>query len=102
MSAVIRGGDNLETKESPIGDKQSSPTVITPYDANNHIEPALRVMSLVANTAPTITSAESAVMTRPIAIFVGVDGSRLRRRIQPKKPTTTGVSATTQNVFIDW
>ena len=30
INAVNRGGDNFETSESPIGDKNNSPKVITP------------------------------------------------------------------------
>lgn len=30
IRAVIREGESFETNESPIGDRQSSPTVITP------------------------------------------------------------------------
>ena len=41
--------------------------------------------------AATITTADTPLMMMPHAIFDGVDGSRLRERSQPKKPTTTGV-----------
>lgn len=84
-----------------MGDKHSSPIVITPYEANNHMELAFILKSLVAITAPTITKAESAVITKPIAIFVGVLGSLFLRLKKPKIPTIKGVKTTTQNGLMD-
>ena len=43
INAVKRGGDSLETNESPIGLKQISLTVNTPYVKNSHIDEALCV-----------------------------------------------------------
>src|SRR5688572_17749806 len=68
----------------------------------SHHDPAFPVRSSDAKTAPTITSAESAVTTRPIAILVGVDGSLPRLRNNPQIPTMIGVSTTTQNGLMDW
>ena len=59
-------------------------------------------MSLVANTAPTMTKADKAVTTSPINIFVGVLGSLFLLLKKPQIPTITGVSNTTQNGLIDW
>jgi hypothetical protein len=75
--------------------------VITPYDAMSHKELALVDKSWLAETSPTITSAERAVMIKPIAILVGVLGSFFFRANHPKIPTTTGVKTTTQNGLID-
>ena len=101
IKAVILGGESLETNDKPIGDKHNSPTVITPYDAINHQELAFDAKSWLAETAPTITKAERAVITNPIAIFVGVLGSFFLLRNKPKTPTTKGVSTTTQNGLMD-
>jgi len=58
--------------------------------------------SLEAATAPAITKADKAVITRPIAILVGVEGSFFLLRKNPQNPTTIGVSNTTQNGLMDW
>ena len=102
IKAVIRGGESLDTSDKPMGDKQSSPMVITPYEAISHIEPAFMLNPLVAKTAPTITNADKAVITKPMAILVGVLGSFFRRLKKPKIPTIKGVSTTTQNGLMDW
>ena len=49
-----------------------------------------------------MTSDARAAMVGPKAILAGVDGSAPRRLRKPKKPTTTGVRATTQNGLMDW
>ena len=43
INDVNRGGANLEVNERPIGLKQISLTVNTPYVMNNHMEEALCV-----------------------------------------------------------
>jgi len=43
INAVNLGGDNLETNDKPIGLKQISLTVNTPYVRNNHVDDALCV-----------------------------------------------------------
>ena len=63
---------------------------------------ALLSKLFVAITAPTITSAESAVMTRPMAILMGVLGSYFLLRMKPQNPTITGVSNTTQKGLMLW
>src|SRR5690606_40608073 len=75
IKAVIRGGESFDTNERPIGDRQSSPIVITPYAATSHNADTLNSPFWPAYTAPTITRQESAEMNNPSTILLGVVGS---------------------------
>src|SRR5690606_19219240 len=89
IRAVIRGGESFETSDKPIGERHSSPIVITPYAAISHKAETLTKPFWPAYTAPTITRHESAEIKSPSTILLGVDGSLPFRRRYIKNPTTT-------------
>ena len=65
IKAVSRGGLNLETNDNPIGLKNNSPIVITPYEEMNHQAEDLIAPFSLAITPAYITKQESAEMTNP-------------------------------------
>ncbi len=92
ISEVNRGGATLETSDKPMGDRKSSPTVITPYDAMSHQAEDFSCSRSVLYTARAIIEVDRAVMRSPYPILAGVDGSAFLLLSQPNKPTTSGVS----------
>jgi len=55
----------------------------------------------LTRTAATMTSVDAAVISRPQAIFAGVDGSFPARRSHANAPTTSGVNTMMKNGLID-
>ena len=82
-----------------MGLKKSSPMVITAYELMNHQAEDFSAPLLDAYTAPTITKQDSAEISSPKAILVGVEGSFPFLFKKAKNATTNGVSAMTQNGF---
>ena len=79
INAVNRGGASFETNERPIGLKQISLTVNTPYVRNNQNEDALCVYILGTDMAAnTITNALRPEMIKAHANFFAVETGLFR------------------------
>ena len=101
INAVKRGGLNFETSDKPIGLKNNSPIVITPYEEMNHHAEDFIAPFSQAITPAYIIKQESAEITNPNAIFAGVVGSFPFLLKNAKNANTRGVKAITQNGFTD-
>ena len=85
INEVIRTGETFETKESPIGERNNSPMVTTPYEPINHQADALSDVISVFQTANAITKVDNPVINNPYPIFAGVLGSAFLFRKNEKK-----------------
>src|SRR5829696_8411106 len=98
---TIRAGATLVTKESPIGERYSSPTVKTAVDVmSHHTLPG--VPAVMPRAAAIMIRNPSPVSAQPIAIFTMLEGSWFFFACDAQSAVSAGVKNQIMKGLNDW